>query len=476
MDDLRTTYPCMRAGSDSGWGVAVFRGQSLLARVCAATALGFLLAVIPVSPARSYAPENPLGQARICGAVSAADEKGQVLCRDQRTAFKSGENICLLVRFKDARDHRRYRAIAYRNGKEQRRFTSDPGSAWGSNGADDFWAHCEKNVALPGDWRFDVFADRGRGGFEKLSSARFTVAADALYRFVDAATCSFLGTPAADGSIACLGKTEHFLPGEPAHLWIKLADVVTDYRFLAKTYRGEQLVGRRQTYWRHAEKKLKHAYFVPTEYNTSPGRYRTEFFIDTGQGFKLVAERSFVVEVLSPVHGLLEQQCYWPSDPDVWAFCKHRRNRSLGLARADDTRAWDVNLPRYADAGKPVYPVGPGRVVRYGGDVAPGSGKMAGVLIEHKTAGGERWWSGYLHMQRDSIKVKVGQFVDVDTQIGRIGRTGASNSHLHVAVYTGKNVTGGLRSMEVAFRPREAGDGSPVVVAKRRGAAREILR
>lgn len=436
--------------------------------------LSVLLALIPVSPALGYAPQSSIGQARLCGAVSAPDKKGQVTCRDPRTSFRSGEDVCLLVRFEDTREHVRYRAVAYRNGKEQRRFTSEqrPGV---DKRTKDFWAHCESRVALPGDWRFDVFVDRGRG-FKRLSSAQFRVEADAPYRFVDAATCSFLGTPTPDGSVACLGKTDVFLPGEPANLWVKLADVTTNYRFLAKIYRDGKVVSRRETYWRNANEKRKHAYFVPTEYNTTPGSYRTEFFIDTGHGFKLVGERSFAVAVLSPVKGDLEPRCSWSPDPEVWGFCKHRRRYSSGLARADDTRAWDVNLPRHADGGEPVYPVAPGRVVRYGSDIAPGAGPMAGVLIEHKTPGGERWWSGYLHMRRDSIKVKEGQWIDANTEIGKIGRTGASNNHLHIAVYTGKNTTGGLRSMDVAFQPRDAVNGSPVIVAKRRARQGDVLR
>lgn len=380
-----------------------------------------------------------------------------------------------MVHFKDARDHVRYRAVAYRNGKEQRRFTSAPGPARVGERGSGVWAHCESRLAAPGHWRFDVFVDSGRG-FERFTSARFEVDAGASYRFVDAATCSFLGTPAPDGSVACLGETDLFLPGEPAHLWLKLADVVSDHRFLARTYRDGKLVARRQTYWRKADKKRLYSYFLPTVYDTAPGNYRTELLIDTGKGFELAAERAFTVAVLSPVKGDIEERCSWPANPEVWAFCKHRRKRSRGLAHADDTRAWDVNLPQHADEGKPVYPVAPGRVVRYGGEVAPGTGPMAGVLIEHKTPGGERWWSGYLHMRRDSIRVKEGQWVDAGTVIGRIGRTGTSNNHLHVAVYTGKNTPGGLRSIDVAFHPRDATDGSPMMVAKRRAQKRAMIR
>jgi murein DD-endopeptidase MepM/ murein hydrolase activator NlpD len=436
--------------------------------------LSVLLSLVPVS-ALAYVPQNSNGQAHLCSAVSAPDKKGQVVCRQPRTTFTSGDDVCLLVRFKDARAHQRYRAIAYRNGKEQRRFTSEPGTSRGERSRD-FWSHCESHIAVPGDWRFDVFVDSGRG-FKRLSSAHFQVEADAPYRFVDAATCSFLGAPAADGSVACLGETDVFLPGEPVNLWVKLADVTTDYRFLSKTFRDGKQVGRRETYWRDAGKKGKHAYFAPTDYESAPGRYRAEFFIDTGKGFKLVGERSYVVAVLSPVKGDFEQRCSWSSDPSVWGFCKHRRRHSGGEARADDTRAWDVNLPRHGDGGKPVYPVAPGRVVRYGGEIAPGGGRTASVLIEHKTPGGERWWSGYLHMRRDSIKVREGQWVGADTEIGRIGRTGASNNHLHVAVYSGKNTTGGLRSMDVSFRSRDAA-GSSVIAAKRRldGSKPEVSR
>ncbi len=423
------------------------------------------LTFLPLS-ARGYAPNAP-GQARVCSAISAPDTNGQVLCRVPRTTFHSGEDVCMLVRFKDARNHRRYRAVAYRNGREQRRYTSDevPGLFEKHK---DVWAHCEKRVALPGEWRFDLFVDRGRGGFERLSSAHFTVETDASYRFVDAATCSFLGSAGPDGEVPCLGRTERFLPGEPAHMWVKLTGIASDHRFLVKTYRGDQIISQRHTYWRKSDPNRKSSFFIPTEYNTVPGQYRSEFFIDTGDGFKLVGERSFVVDVLAPVDGPLTAKCAWPADPQVWAFCKHRRRHSRGVAAADDTRAWDLNLARYADAGKPVYPVAPGRVVRYGGDVAPGAGSMAGVLVEHTTAGGERWWSGYLHMRRDSIKVRLGQVVDVNTPLGVIGKTGASNNHLHVAVYDGANSLGGLKSVDVAFRSRTTDGSVPVVVAHRR--------
>lgn len=437
--------------------------------------LGFAFAVLPASPALSYAPNKSTGQGRVCGALSVPDKNGQVLCRDPRTTFQSGQDVCMLVHFKDTRNHRRYRAIAYRNGKEQRRYTSEEASDWLKPGTD-YWAHCEKQVALPGEWRFDLFVDRGRGGFERLSSAQFTVEADAFYQFVDAATCSFIGSRSANGEVPCFGRTDQFLPGEPAHLWVKLSDVVADHRFLVRTYRGNDLIAERHTYWRKADPKQKNAFFAPTEYNTTPGSYRSEFFIDTGKGFKLIGERSYAVQVLSPVQGPIERKCHWPSDPEVWAFCKHRRRHSRGVASADDTRAFDVNLPRYADAGKPVYPVAPGRVVRYGGDIAPGADKMASVLIEHKTSGGARWWSGYLHMRRDSIKIKVGQWVDVNTQLGAIGRTGANNNHLHFAIYDGKNVAGGLKSLDVAFRPRDADGSTPVVVAKRRADRQGIVR
>ena len=417
--------------------------------------LALLSTLLSISPAFGYAPQGSSGQATVCSALSATGKNGQVQCRDQRTTFASGEDVCMLVRLKDPRQHRRYRAVAYRNGKEQRRYTSEEHPSWTAKGSDS-WAHCEEHVALPGDWRFDLFVDRGRGGFERLSSAQFKVEADAHYRFSDAATCSFTGSSGSGGDVTCLGRTDRFLPGDPVHLWVRLADVAGDHRFMIKTYRDSKLLTRRHTHWRKGGKTPKTAYFAPTEYNSKPGSYRSEFFIDTGEGFKLVGERSFKVDVLSPVEGPLRKVCSWPSDPEVWAFCKHHRRHSRGLASADDTRAWDVNLARFADAGKPVYPVAPGRVVRYGGDVQPGGGPMAGVLIEHKTAGGELWWSGYLHMQRNSVTLKVGQKVDVDTPIGSIGKTGTSNSHLHVVVYDGENAINGLKSVDVVFRERDA--------------------
>jgi hypothetical protein len=159
------------------------------------------------------------------------------------------------------------------------------------------------------------------------------------------------------------------------------------------------------------------------------------------------------------VHGTLRRQCYWPIEPSVWSFCPHRpqgNHAARGVAGADDDKAWDVNLRDFLDTRRPVFAVAPGRVVSYGGTIQPGDGRSAGVLIEHRTPAGERWWSGYLHMRRDSIAVREGDFVEPDTFLGRIGRSGTEDNHLHFVVYDGVNQWGGLRSLDAELHPRGA--------------------
>jgi hypothetical protein len=382
-------------------------------------------------------------------AVRAMHEEGT-----SRQVFELDEPLCLFVQLDEVRESHRYRVIAYRNGVEQWRRESAwrAVSSFGEQASR--WWLCDEDNMLPGRWRFDVFVDAGVG-FEFLTAQRAEVRSDRLYRFVAASTCT--AHESSSSAAACLEDRSHFLAGAPVQLWATFAAVVSDHRFLVKTYRNGRLVARQLSPWKRARPKSALAHVAAAELNTVPGRYRFEFFIDAGAGFERVGERDFTVEVRSPVEGPLRLQCDWPEEKHTWAFCQHReggKHAPTGVAAADDTRAWDVNLRDYADRGRPVFPVAAGRVVKYGDSVAPGSGRSGSVLVEHTTPGGDRWWSGYLHLKRGSVTVREGQKVSTDTVVGHVGATGADNSHLHLVVYEGENSAGGLKSMNAEFRPR----------------------
>lgn len=277
------------------------------------------------------------------------------------------------------------------------------------------------------------------------------------YQLVDAQICARVEGPSRSRDYRCIDETDSFLAGETVHLWAKFANISAGYRYLLKTYRDGQLIKDSKSGWYPKSDQPVASYLVHKDHNTIPGSYRVDFLIDVGDGYEKVASRAFDVEVLSPVEGDLREQCHWPAEEDTWAFCPHvstGRHRSRGIAMANDNAAWDVNLRDYADANKEVFPVAPGRVVKYGNQWMPGEGSYAAVLIEHQTAAGEKWWSGYLHMRRDSVRLEVGQEVDLDTPIGRVGSSGTSNSHLHLAIYKGDNQLGALKSFNAEFRPR----------------------
>lgn len=277
------------------------------------------------------------------------------------------------------------------------------------------------------------------------------------YQVIDAQTCASLAGPTRTRDYRCVEETNSFLAGETVHFWAKLENVSAAYQYQLRTYRDGKLVKETRSAWNKKSDRPVSSYLVSKDADTLPGNYRTDFLINVGSGFEKIASREYEVEVLSPVEGEVRAQCYWPSEEDAWAFCPHvktGRRSSRGIALANDTAAWDVNMRDYSDAGKVVYPVAPGKVVRYGDQTLPGDGEFAGVLIEHRTPSGERWWSGYLHMKRDSIRLQVGQDIDIDQPIGRVGRTGTSNSHLHLVVYKGKNKLGALQSFNADFRSR----------------------
>ncbi|MCJ7509902.1 MAG: M23 family metallopeptidase, partial [Dehalococcoidia bacterium] len=176
---------------------------------------------------------------------------------------------------------------------------------------------------------------------------------------------------------------------------------------------------------------------------------------------------SSVVMVASPMHGGVELVSSEEKCSDTkWCFNQHDgpcdpvtgvgHCPGGGVGRADDTYAWDANLnapTADSDAGQPVYAVAPGVVAQtYGGGTNAG-GPSGQLLIEHDS-GGTIWWSGYLHMV--DIQVAPGTPVNANTVLGYISDVGATNNHLHFAVYTGENTLAGLLSFDVKIVPRIA--------------------
>jgi hypothetical protein len=174
------------------------------------------------------------------------------------------------------------------------------------------------------------------------------------------------------------------------------------------------------------------------------------------------------LDVLAPVKGSFRvtgtenPEC--ANDQELWTFCQHQtlyHRPGGGVADADGTLAYDMNLIGDADDGNPVFAAAPGTVVPYGGQYAPGE-VSGSVLIEHNTDG-ETWWTGYVHME--NINLKVGQEVTTDTQLGTIsdvcdGCDGKTiPNHLHFAAYIGTNTVGGLRSSNVEFNKRTSSGG-----------------
>jgi hypothetical protein len=178
--------------------------------------------------------------------------------------------------------------------------------------------------------------------------------------------------------------------------------------------------------------------------------------------------------VFSPVDGYFTQSATCARQPNStqekpWYFWQrstcygtgHTSNGGVGgaVVKADDTYAWDMskNSPNFDDdRGMPVYAVADGVIMNNSDAVGWGGGSSGQLLIEH-TDGSNTWYSGYLHM--DNITSKKNQptrsqrTVRAGEQIGRVGTVGASNYHLHFAVYT-KNASGKFISQNATIVPR----------------------
>ena len=97
-----------------------------------------------------------------------------------------------------------------------------------------------------------------------------------------------------------------------------------------------------------------------------------------------------------------------------------------------------------------MFAVAQGEIVPFVG-TPPGGGPGA-VLIAHPNRANPIWFSGYLHMS--NVRVTTGQAVSQTTIIGEVSNIGATNDHLHFAVYSGTNTKGNLSSFNVAILER----------------------
>jgi hypothetical protein len=135
-----------------------------------------------------------------------------------------------------------------------------------------------------------------------------------------------------------------------------------------------------------------------------------------------------------------EVQNYVDRDPGpAWAdyHCGHR---SYNGHTGTDIRILDLKMQR---AGVPVLAAAPGKVLRLRDGVPdvllkdmnqPHDDKIGcgnAVVIDH----GDGWITGYCHMMKGSVRVKVGESVAAGAPLGKVGLSGDTQfPHLHIEV------------------------------------------
>ncbi|MCW5662829.1 MAG: peptidoglycan DD-metalloendopeptidase family protein [Piscinibacter sp.] len=117
--------------------------------------------------------------------------------------------------------------------------------------------------------------------------------------------------------------------------------------------------------------------------------------------------------------------------------------RGAGVLAVADGTVVDIR-ESVQDGGPVALPDSDGDSDPSNDDPSLGSGAIGNVVTLRHVVGGQEFYSTYMHLERDSVPVSVGDQVSAGQMVGRVGNTGARDgTHLHFQVGSGLILFGG---------------------------------
>ena len=213
---------------------------------------------------------------------------------NSKTYFKSGDDINLLVEYKNIVVDHRHKVDIYHNGQYSWTWGgttwANVGGGWGYSYA----TPCQSNASF-GEYEFKISIDTGTG-FEQIDSKTCTVEPLELFDYGGAWTCPSFTAGSEPFSNVPVDPRDSFSQSENIWLLLEMKNIVVDHRFKMELYCNDVFWWDYTEDWRYVGQwGWGYSYFSPCQGATGAGNYEFRVFLDIGEGFELFESKTFVV-------------------------------------------------------------------------------------------------------------------------------------------------------------------------------------
>ncbi len=227
-----------------------------------------------------------------------SDEYWHLRPQNEKNEFKVGQKVQFFAQVGPIYVNHQWQLKLYQNGNLYRQITADPFIV------DPYFGWHYSNFvpfinSLPaGNYRADYYLDQG-SGFALVGSKEFTVApAPCPYVFDHAITA--LAWQYGNGSdywnLQPVKPQTEFFAGQTVYLLAQVRNIYADHRWKVELYRDNTFLWSYQTPINHVGAGWVYGNFYPYFESVQPGNYEAKVYIDIGNGYQLLASRSFSVE------------------------------------------------------------------------------------------------------------------------------------------------------------------------------------
>ncbi len=215
-------------------------------------------------------------------------------CEDACEAFTEGKTIYALAQVRNIYVNHSWRAELYRDNNLMWSYDTlwqDVGGGWTYGNFYPFYKD-----AQPGNYTFKIYINVG-DGYELLDTKNFSVCGnydDYLVDYIETAH-GWKHGESEFWNIEPVNVSAEFNQGDDVYLVAQLKNVYVNHRYKVELYNYGSLIWSYESPWNNVGAGWDFSSFYPVYNNISCGDFEYKLYLDDGNGYKLLGEKSFVV-------------------------------------------------------------------------------------------------------------------------------------------------------------------------------------